>query len=104
MSEHEKIDDRILVTPHVPTQDVPRLGAICSACHRRWDLGDMGLNLRDIKARTRHQCAATTEKQKEFPEIEPERTVTDPDSLKEKIRQARAERGLPSVNLGLGRR
>lgn len=87
----DKIDDRIRILPIREEASAPRLGAICNSCSRHWDLGELSLNLREVKLKTRHQCSATTDKQKAWPDVEPESTATDTHSLKNSIAQAKAQ-------------
>mgnify|MGYP001611264771 CR=1 FL=1 len=81
----EKVDDRIHIVPRGPDN----LGATCAACDRCWNLG-AHVSLRDIKRETRHQCAATTAKQREWPEPEEPSTMTDPSSVRKAIIEARS--------------
>lgn len=78
----EKVDDKIRITPHFPSPDSPRMGATCLTCSRRFDLGEAAMSLREVKHATRHQCSATTDAQREWPEVNPPTTMTDPESVK----------------------
>jgi hypothetical protein len=96
MSEDDKVDDRIEIRPNMPTAEGPRLGVICTKCQRHWDVGVVALTLREIKRATRHQCQATTDIQKTWPEVEPEPTLTDPNSMRKTIAEARRLNGKPA--------
>jgi hypothetical protein len=89
--DDKKVDDKIAINPHFPTADVPRMLAECLTCRRKWDLGEFGLSLREIKSKTRHQCSATTDAQREAVMPEPT-TMTDPDSVKKAIAEAKLRR------------
>jgi len=82
----KKIDDKIRITPHFPSEDSPRMGATCLTCSRRFDLGVIALSLREVKHETRHQCSATTDAQREWPEIKKPTTMTDPESVREALK------------------
>jgi hypothetical protein len=87
--DDKKVDDKIRITPHFPTVDEPRMGATCLTCGRKWDLGEAALSLRDVKRETRHQCSATTDVQREWPAVKEATTMTDPESVKKALNEAK---------------